>query len=206
MDKLAKVRAEVERLDNEWYLCNSSEAKYKRETYKEILDFINSLQQEPVNEDLEKAAEQDVCEVVNTCSATGIPNDHIPSWVQDAMINEFIHGAKWQKEQLRTVGDRTMSKAEKFIQDYTRNCSNELDSFQTKTGAWVDTYHEWLTPDQARRAVEIAREEMIDKAIGWIEEINNHHHIMRYSDSCEPPISELTEWFKNYIKEGGKDE
>lgn len=54
----------------------------------------------PVSEDLEEAAEQDVCEVVNTCSATGIPNDHIPSWVQDAMINEFIHGAKWQKEQM----------------------------------------------------------------------------------------------------------
>lgn len=56
--------------------------------------------QEPVSEELEKAAEQDVCEVVNTCSATGIPNDHIPSWVQDAMINEFIHGANWQKEQM----------------------------------------------------------------------------------------------------------
>jgi hypothetical protein len=39
-----------------------------------------------------------------------------------------------------------------------------------------------------------------DKAIGWIEEINNHHHIMRYSDCCEPTISELTEWFKNYMK------
>ena len=40
----------------------------------------------------------------------------------------------------------------------------------------------------------------IEKAVRWIEEINNHHHIMRYSDSCEPPLSELTEWFKNYMK------
>ena len=40
----------------------------------------------------------------------------------------------------------------------------------------------------------------IEKAVKWIEEINNHHHIMRYSDSCEPPLSELTEWFKNYMK------
>ena len=55
-------------------------------------------------------------------------------------------------------------------------------------------------------AVEIAREELIEKAIGWIEEIYNHHYIMRYSDSCEPPLSELTKWFKNYVKEGGKDE
>lgn len=40
----------------------------------------------------------------------------------------------------------------------------------------------------------------IEKAVKWIEKINNHHHIMRYSDSCEPPLSELTEWFKNYMK------
>ena len=63
-----------------------------------------------------------------------------------------------------------------------------------------------LCDQHALKAVEIAREEMIDKVIGWIEEINNHHYIIRYSDSCEPPISELIEWFKNYMKEGGKDE
>ena len=95
-----------------------------------------------------------------------------------------------------------MSKAEKFIQDYTRNCSNEFEPQK----APPSVYNPWLTPEQARMAVEIAREEMIDKVIGWIEEINNHHVIIRYSDSCEPPISELTEWFKNYMNEGGKDE
>lgn len=99
-----------------------------------------------------------------------------------------------------------MSKTEKFISDCTRNCSNELGAIENIEGTRVISYHEWLTPDQARRAVEIEREEVIEKAIGWIEEINNRHHIMRYSDSCEPPISELTEWFKNYMKEGGKDE
>ena len=51
-----------------------------------------------------------------------------------------------------------------------------------------------------------AEKELIDKAIGWIGEIYNYHEIMRYSDSCEPPLEELTEWFKNYMKEGGKDE
>ena len=91
-----------------------------------------------------------------------------------------------------------MSRAEKFIQDCTRNCYNYNSYAQDPIS--------WLTPDQARRAVEIAKEEMIEKAIGWIEEINNNHHIIRYSDSCEPTISELIEWFKNYMKEGGKDE
>ena len=99
-----------------------------------------------------------------------------------------------------------MSKAEKFIQDYTRNCSNEIAHWDIGEENIKPIYSPWLTPDQARRAVEIAREEVIEKVIGWIEEINNHHHIIRYSDSCEPPISELTEWFNNYMKEGGKDE
>jgi hypothetical protein len=63
-----------------------------------------------------------------------------------------------------------MSKAEKFISDCTRNCSNELDSFQTKTGDWVETYHEWLTPEQALRAVEIAREETLLKVAAWISD------------------------------------
>jgi len=45
-----------------------------------------------------------------------------------------------------------MTKAEKFIQDYTNHCSNELEG---------GGYHEWLTPKQARRAVEIARDEML---------------------------------------------
>ena len=65
-----------------------------------IRDFIDSLPEEPVSEDLDKAAERDVCGVVNNCSAIGMPNDHIPSWVQDAMINEFIHGAQWKEEQM----------------------------------------------------------------------------------------------------------
>jgi len=40
----------------------------------------------------------------------------------------------------------------------------------------------------------------IEKAVKWIEETNNHHYIMSYSGSCEPPLSELIEWFKNYMK------
>lgn len=48
-----------------------------------------------------------------------------------------------------------MSKAEKFIQNYTRNCSNE---------SWdaPGSYHPWLSIDEARRAVEIAREEIYE--------------------------------------------
>lgn len=47
-----------------------------------------------------------------------------------------------------------MSKAEKFIQDYTRNCFNFNN--------YAQTLEPWLTPDQARRAVEIAKEEIYE--------------------------------------------
>jgi len=54
-----------------------------------------------------------------------------------------------------------MSKAEKFIRDCTRNCSNALQSYDGDCNPQI-IYKPWLTPDQARRAVEIAREEVIN--------------------------------------------
>ena len=65
-----------------------------------------------------------------------------------------------------------MNKAEQFIQDYTNRCSNELCAVQDKYGKKVISYHEWLTPDQALRAVEIAREEIIEKACEWLRTCN----------------------------------
>ena len=65
-----------------------------------------------------------------------------------------------------------MSGAEKFIQEHTRNCSND----------WYDDllhgYEPWLTPDQARRAVEIAREEMIE----WLKD-NASNYIINTTPS-----------------------
>ena len=59
---------------------------------------------------------------------------------------------------------------EQFIKDYTQSCSNELIAVEDIHGKKVISYREWLTPEQALRAVEIARKETIDKA--W-EYINN---------------------------------
>lgn len=62
-------------------------------------------------------------------------------------------------------------------------------------------YLNWVNYPLEEMQVEYTHTDaFIEKACKWIEEFNNHHHIMRYSDSCEPPLSELTEWFKNYIK------
>ena len=55
-----------------------------------------------------------------------------------------------------------MNKAEKFISDCTRNCSNELVLPDLEWNNTHKEYNPWLTPDQALRAVEIAREEIYE--------------------------------------------
>jgi hypothetical protein len=54
-----------------------------------------------------------------------------------------------------------MSTAEIYIRDYTKTCSNELEG---------GIYHEWLTTDDARSAVEIAREEVLLNVAEWIKD------------------------------------
>jgi hypothetical protein len=57
------------------------------------------------------------------------------------------------------------------------NCSNELISVESNAGKEVVSYHEWLTPDQARRAVEIAREETIKEVCEWTKTHLNDDYI-----------------------------
>lgn len=52
-----------------------------------------------------------------------------------------------------------MSKTDKFIQDYTRYCSNVFVNPQL---GGTEENHPWLTPDIARKAVEIAKEEIYE--------------------------------------------
>ena len=57
-----------------------------------------------------------------------------------------------------------MSKAEDYIRENTKHFSNK----------WYDDlsqgYKPWLTPDQARWAVEIAREEILLNVAEWIKD------------------------------------
>lgn len=90
-----------------------------------------------------------------------------------------------------------MSKAEKFIQEYTRNCSNECWDAE-------GSYHPWLTPDQARRAVEIAREEIYE----WL---NNNVFEDKYLDLRKMGIEYAFYGYKvdtliNDLKQAMKDE
>lgn len=60
-----------------------------------------------------------------------------------------------------------MSKAEKFIQDYTRNCSNIMEGYYPNGN---QAYFPWIPPRQARSAVEIAREETLLEVAAWIND------------------------------------
>ena len=51
--------------------------------------------------------------------------------------------------------------AEEFIKAYTKRCSNETTIY--------GSHEPWLTPDEALRAVEIAREEVIEKVCEYLE-------------------------------------
>ena len=80
-------------------------------------------------------------------------------------------------------------KAEEFIRDHAKTCSNVLDVCDH--GGRFLVYHEWLTPEQALRAVELAREEMIEKACSWLE----------LHDSYSTPTNVLVENLRKSLKE-----
>ncbi len=52
--------------------------------------------------------------------------------------------------------------AEDYISAYTRHCSNELVAVQDISGKRIVSYHEWLTPENARSVVLIAKEKTIE--------------------------------------------
>ncbi len=64
-----------------------------------------------------------------------------------------------------------MSKAEEFIREHTRNCSNVSKGYRSKGISMPSYCVPWLTPDQARRAVEIEKEEVIERACEYLDGI-----------------------------------
>ena len=103
-----------------------------------------------------------------------------------------------------------MSKAEKFIKDCTRKCSNEIlspypqinNDIRKIDGESAKEFSSWLTPDQARRAVEIAREEVIAEVCEWID-VN----YVRYLDvSAKGTLTANIRQFITDLKQAMKDE
>ena len=83
-----------------------------------------------------------------------------------------------------------MSKAEKFIIDSTKNYSNEKRITVGKISHWEK--QPWLSPDQARTAVDIAREEIYE----WLEK-----NIYMYNGECEGDRKAIIEDLKQSMKD-----
>ena len=81
-----------------------------------------------------------------------------------------------------------MSRAEKFISERTMNGSNQI--INGNYGTIIPHFTPWLTPDQARKAVEIAREETLQEVkekllIMLNTSIDNKHFFEQLDDYIE---------------------
>ena len=83
-----------------------------------------------------------------------------------------------------------MSKAEKFIEENTRNCSNLANFGDINGNVWEENTP-WLTPDQARTAVEIAREEIIDKTLDFLKDKLYESGYIGIMDLCDEYIKAM---------------
>ena len=75
-----------------------------------------------------------------------------------------------------------MSKAEKYIKNFTMRCKNDL----TFGGCAP-----WISPENALEAVNIAKEETIEKAVEWIRE-----HYLEYPNEDCGDTKKFVETFK----------
>ena len=88
-----------------------------------------------------------------------------------------------------------MSKAEKFIIEHTRNCSNTTRGYRTK-GAFFPSYCiPWLTPDQAKEAVEIARSEIYEWLLNHNDYITANGNITHFD--MEKCVNDLKQAMKD---------
>ena len=98
-------------------------------------------------------------------------------------------------------GKNCKGKAEKFIKDYTNGCSNELGAVEDRFGKKVISYHEWLTPEQALAAVEIAREEMMEDITIFLEGAHEYtdNKVLQMQYDNEGLIRDFREFVRNKI-------
>ena len=105
MDKLAKVRDEIEKLKSQLLrgACSSQiamETHCKEEAYNEVLAILDTMQEEPVSEDLEKAAIEAF--------------KHIVDSDKNSFLEIFKAGAKWQAEQEYTCYEEAFEDGAKW--------------------------------------------------------------------------------------------
>ena len=67
------------------------------------------------------------------------------------------------------------NKTKKYIQDYTKHCSNEITSLYDICENHLNIYEGWLTVENAETACIIEREETLRSIIKWIRKNANRY-------------------------------
>ena len=135
-DKIQKIREEVERLKSQLLrgACSSQiamETRCKEEAYNEVLAILDTMQEEPANEDLEEAAKRysDNENPICTCA--------------ECLLKSFKDGAEWQKQQVKkeAVSATIVSDLDPHGADYGNQkiiCGwGELEAKKFKNGSKV---------------------------------------------------------------------
>lgn len=92
MTQIEKIKAEVERRYKLLQIgAHGAFRNGKIEALREVCDFINTLQAEPVSEDLEQASERYACKFSSS------------KYGHDKVKDAVVWGANWQKEQMMKV-------------------------------------------------------------------------------------------------------
>lgn len=96
MDKIQKIKEEIERRINEYknWIGYQTDSNYLE--LKELLQFIDSIPEEPVNEDLNDAA-RDYSLVIFRQNGVDM------ECVGPDSVSAFKAGAEWQKQQMKEV-------------------------------------------------------------------------------------------------------
>ena len=142
-DKVQKIREGVKKLKSQLLrgACSSQiamETMCKEEAYNEVLAILDSMQEEPVSEDLEEASKEWLIpqldkSYTNYGEAKMMELTHFDGY---AMLDAIEFGAKWQKEKEYTCyeeafedgtkwkKEKTIDKACKWIEENIPNSKN----------------------------------------------------------------------------------
>jgi len=123
MDKVQKIREKVEKRYECWKEKESNshsiELEIRMSECQHLLLMLNSLQEEPVSEELEETANKDYENALNSVAVNFMEAQGItPNLYAEQIIRAVKHGAQWQKEQM-------MTKAVEAVVSQVP-CSNEI--------------------------------------------------------------------------------
>ena len=226
MDKLQKVRAEIERLRQK-VINGATSGQYSSETIREknqllvsLISFIDSIQEEPVSDDLES-------EIQRYNNSLNLDAEENYEWddIASNVILAARHFAKWEKQKdescSKDLGEYINELSKQFsevsfaklsriavrvakwqIEQFEKNRLEHCDSITNEQAELeqkfldqhLDKYQRMPTfLDAIEYGMRLKEKQMIEKAIEWVEYNNKN-------GGCE-----FDGWVEN-IKQAMKDE